>query len=90
MSLPVAIVADRQVDGRIEELRIYFSNWALSSRHANRPPLLQRDTELRVPLIVGAYQRALAAGDAEAIRATFEPDRLRPRAGRYRLRAPRS
>jgi hypothetical protein len=74
VSLPVAIVADRQVDGRIEELRIYFSNWALSGRHVNRPPLLQRDTELREPLIVGAYQRALAAGDAEAIRAIFEPD----------------
>lgn len=74
LALPVAIVADRRGDGRIEELRIYFSNWALAGRHANRPPLLQRDPELRHSDIVGDYQRALAAGDLDAILTSFEPD----------------
>src|SRR3954463_6588511 len=30
VGLPVAIVSDRRPDGRIIELRIYFSRWALS------------------------------------------------------------
>lgn len=30
VDLPVAIVADRRSDGRIDELRIYFSNWPLA------------------------------------------------------------
>src|SRR6184192_1976883 len=41
VDLPVAIVADRRSDGRIDELRIYFSNWPLAGRHTRRPPLLQ-------------------------------------------------
>ncbi|MFL5840474.1 MAG: nuclear transport factor 2 family protein [Thermoleophilaceae bacterium] len=40
VDLPVAIVADREADGRIDELRIYSSSWPLTGRHANRPPLL--------------------------------------------------
>ncbi len=72
VELPVAIVADRQPDRRIDELRIYFSSWPLTGRHANRPPLLQPDPKLREPGVVGEYQRALAAGDVEAILSTFE------------------
>ena len=41
VDLPVAIVADRRSDGRIDELRIYFSNWPLAGRHTHRPPLSQ-------------------------------------------------
>ena len=41
VDLPVAIVADHRSDGRLDELRIYYSSWPLSGRHANRPPLLQ-------------------------------------------------
>jgi hypothetical protein len=74
VDLPVAIVADRQPDGRLTEVRIYFSRWPLTGRHANRAPLLQRDPELSESDVVGEYQRALAAGDADAIVATFEPD----------------
>jgi ketosteroid isomerase-like protein len=74
VDLPVAIVADRQRDGRIDELRIYYSSWPLTGRHANRPPLLQPDPELREPDIVADYQAALSAGDLEAIVAMFEPD----------------
>src|SRR5271165_1351809 len=73
IDLPVAVVADRRSDGRIEELRICFSNWPLAGRHANRPPLLQSDPDLRESDVVGDYQRALAAGDVDAIVAAFEP-----------------
>jgi hypothetical protein len=73
-AIPVAIVADRNADGRLLELRIYHSIWALTGRHLHRPPLLQRDPELRVERVVAEYQRALAAGDVEAIVATFAPD----------------
>ena len=53
---------------------MYFSSWPINGRHANRPPLLQRDPELRLSDVVSDYQRALAAGDVDAILTTFEPD----------------
>jgi hypothetical protein len=74
VDLPVAIVADLRSDLRIDELRIYFSNWPLAGHHAHRPPLLQPDPELRESDVVGDYQRALAAGDVDAIVAAFESD----------------
>jgi len=73
VQLPVAVVADRDGDAGITEMRIYFSSWPLTGGHAIRPPLLQPDPELREPGVAGAYQRALAAGDVEAVMATFEP-----------------
>jgi hypothetical protein len=73
VALPVAVVADRLPGGRIDELRIYFSNAPLG-RHADRPPVLQRDPDLRLSGIIDEYQHALAAGDVDAILAAFEPD----------------
>ena len=74
VEVPVAIVADRRSDGRLIELRIYHSIWALTGRHLHRPPLLQRNPDLRAEGVVAEYQRALAAGDVDAVIATFEPD----------------
>jgi hypothetical protein len=74
IELPLALAADRNDDGRIIEIRIYFSTWPLTGRHAIRPPLLQPSGEVQEPDIVGDYQRALAAGDVEAAVAAFEPD----------------
>ena len=74
VDLPVAIVADRRSDGLIEEVRIYYSSWPLNGRHVHRQPLLQSDPELRQADVVGEYQRALGAGDVDAIVAAFEPD----------------
>ena len=74
IGLPHAMVADHDSRGRLTELRIYFSGWPLTGRHANRPPLLQPDADVRESDVVGEYQRALAAGDLEAILATFEPN----------------
>ena len=90
VDLPVAIVADRQSDGRIDELRIYSSSWPLTGRHANRPPLLQPDPELRESDVVAEYQRALTAGDVDAIVAAFEPDGYarEPAGGQYIHRGP--
>src|SRR5205823_5419793 len=52
IALPVAITGDLRPDGRIEEVRIYFSSWPLAARHANRPPLLQPDPQLRSPTLL--------------------------------------
>jgi hypothetical protein len=52
----------------------YHSTWPLTGGHANRPPLFQPDPDLQGPDVVGEYQRALAAGDVEAVVAAFEPD----------------
>jgi hypothetical protein len=74
IEFPVAVVADRAPEGRIEEVRIYYTRWPLTGRHTDRPPLLQPDPQLRESDVVGEYQRALAAGDVDAIVAAFEPD----------------
>ena len=74
IAIPHAMVADHDAHGRLNELRIYFSNWPLTGRHANRAPLLQPDPDVRVSDGVGEYQRALAAGDVDAIIAAFEAD----------------
>jgi hypothetical protein len=71
--VPVAVVADKASDGRIDELRMYYTSWPLTGRHENRPPVLQPDRELRPSGVVAEYQAALAAGDVEAIVAAFEP-----------------
>jgi hypothetical protein len=74
IGLPFALAADHDEDERIVEMRLYFSNWPLTGRRANRPPLLQLEPDLQQPDVVGEYQRALASGDVEAILAAFEPD----------------
>jgi SnoaL-like domain len=90
VDLPVAIVSERHSDGRIDELRIYYSSWPLTGRHANRPPLLQPDPAVRESDVVADYQRALSAGDVEAIVAAFEPDAYarEPAGGQYVHRGP--
>jgi hypothetical protein len=74
IDLPFALVADHPSGGRIDELRIYYSSRPLTGRRASRPPLLQRDPELRESDVVAEHQRALAGGDVDAIVASFEPD----------------
>jgi hypothetical protein len=90
VDLPLAIVADRHPDGRIGELRIYHSSWPLTGRHRIRPPLLQHDPALRESDVIAEYQRALAAGDVDAIVAAFEPDGYarEPAGGQYVHRGP--
>ena len=73
VTLPIAIVADRRLDGRIDEVRIYFTSQLLTGRHATRRPLLQADPDLLPFGAVDAYVRAFATGDVDAIAAAFEP-----------------
>jgi SnoaL-like domain len=90
VDLPFALVADHRSDGRLDEMRIYYSTWPITGRHANRPPVLQRDPELGGSDVVAEYQRALAAGDVDAVLAAFEPDGYarEPAGGRYLHRGP--
>jgi hypothetical protein len=74
VEVPVAVAADPNDDGRIIALRVYWSMWPLTGEHHHRAPLLESDSELSEPDVVGDYQRALATGDAEATVATFESD----------------
>jgi len=69
---------------------MYYSSWPLSGRHANRPPVLQPDPELRESGVVAEYQRALSTGDVDAIVSAFEPDGYarEPAGGRYVHRGP--
>lgn len=72
--LPLAVVVEPASTERSVWVRVYHSQWPLLGRHVLRPPLLPRDPSVRESDIVGEYQAALAAGDAERIVATFEPD----------------
>ncbi|HEY2477227.1 MAG TPA: hypothetical protein VGI17_00690 [Solirubrobacterales bacterium] len=74
VGLPHAMVADHSPDGRLEEIRVYFSARPLTGHRTERPPLLEPDPELRRPAHVVTYERALAAGDAEAVAVAFEAD----------------
>ena len=85
VDLPVSVAADRARDGRLTELRVYYSSWPLTAHHASRQPVLQPDPKLRAPDVVGEYQDALAAGDLDAIVDAFEPDGFarEPAGGRF-------
>jgi SnoaL-like domain len=72
VDLPVAVVSDQRSDRLMKEVRVYYSSWQLTGRHAIRPPILQPDPELRGSDVVGDYQRALAAGDLDAVLASLE------------------
>jgi hypothetical protein len=73
IELPIAVVGER-AGTRVSALRVYHSHWPLEGKHRVRPPLLSADPAARVTGVVADYQRALAAGDVDAIVATFEPD----------------
>ena len=62
IDLPIAIVAERRTDGRIEELRLYFSGRPVTGRPMTRPPVLQADPGLTLPTPVATYLGPLAAG----------------------------
>jgi hypothetical protein len=85
VELPVAIVSDRNPDRTVKAIRVYHSIWPLTGGHRVREPLLPRDPNMVVPDVVGEYQRALAAGDLEAMMATYEEDAYarEPSGGEY-------
>jgi hypothetical protein len=85
VELPVAIVSDRNPDRTLKAIRVYHSMWPLTGGHQEREPLLPPDPFIVVPDVVGEYQRALAAGDLEAVLATYEEDAYarEPSGGEY-------
>jgi hypothetical protein len=72
--LPVAIVVEPSPATRSVWIRTYHSQWPLLGHHVVRPPLLQQDPAVTESDVVGEYQAALAAGDADGLTATFEPN----------------
>jgi hypothetical protein len=85
VELPVAIVSDRNPGRTLKTIRLYHSMWPLTGGHRVREPLLPRDPNIVMPDVVGEYQRALAAGELEAVLATYEDDAYarEPSGGEY-------
>lgn len=69
---PVAVVAESPNDLSIE-FRTYCSQWPVDGRRSVRPPILDM-AQISPGDVVGRYQAALEAGDAEAVVSTFAPD----------------
>jgi hypothetical protein len=74
VDLPIAIVGDDAPAGQVRALRVYHSFWPLEGHHRVRAPLLPPDPGAHAAGAVADYQRALAAGDVDAIVATFQDD----------------
>src|SRR3954447_21453831 len=72
LAWPVAVVAESP-DDRSVVFRTYCSQLPVDGRRHVRPPILPPGRS-RPGDVVGRYQAALAAGDAEAVAATFAPD----------------
>jgi len=72
--LPIGVVVEPSRESRNVWIRIYHSQWPLLGHHVVRPALLERDSSVHEADVVGAYQTALAAGDAAGCVATFEAD----------------
>jgi SnoaL-like domain len=72
LAWPVAVVAESP-DDRSVVFRTYCSQWPVDGRRHLRPAVLGPGN-IHFDDVVGRYQAALAAGDAEAILSTFAPD----------------
>jgi hypothetical protein len=72
LAWPVAVVAESP-DDRSVVFRTYCSQWPVDGRRHLRSPILKPGSALPGD-VVGRYQAALEAGDAEAIVATFASD----------------
>jgi len=72
LAWPVAVVAESP-DDRSVVFRTYCSQWPVDGRRHLRSPILEPGYA-RPGDVVGRYQAALEAGDAEAIVGTFAPN----------------
>ena len=68
----MAVVAESPDDLSVV-FRTYCSQWPVDERRHIRPPILKPE-HAQLGDVVGRYQAALAAGDAEAVVNTFAPD----------------
>ena len=69
---PIAVVAESPDDQSVV-FRTYCSQWPVDGRRHVRPPILGPGPADPGD-VIGRYQAALGAGDADAIVATFAPD----------------
>jgi ketosteroid isomerase-like protein len=72
LAWPVAVVAESP-DDRSVVFRTYCSQWPVDGRRHLRPPILEPGGA-RPGDVVGRYQAALEAGDADAVVSTFASD----------------
>jgi limonene-1,2-epoxide hydrolase len=72
LAWPVAVVAESPDDSSVV-FRTYCSQWPVDGRRHLRPPILKAGNASPGD-VVGRYQAALEAGDAEAVVRTFAPD----------------
>lgn len=72
LAWPVAMVAESP-DDRSVVFRSYFSRWLVDGQRPLRPAILP-PTPVHLGDVVGRYQAALAAGDADAVVSAFTPD----------------
>jgi ketosteroid isomerase-like protein len=72
LTWPVAVVAE-STDDRSVVFRTYCSQWPVDEQRHVRPPIL-KPGDARPGDVVGRYQAALEAGDAEAVVGTFAAD----------------
>jgi ketosteroid isomerase-like protein len=72
LAWPVAVVAESPDDLSVV-FRTYCSQWPVDGRRHVRPPILE-SAPVAAGDVVGRYQIAVEAGDAEAVVNTFAPD----------------
>jgi hypothetical protein len=72
LAWPVAVVAESPDDLSVV-FRTYCSQWPLEEQRPVRPQILPPE-DVRLGDVVGRYLAGLAAGDIEAVVATFAPD----------------
>jgi ketosteroid isomerase-like protein len=72
LAWPVAVVAESP-DDRSVVFRAYYSVGPVDGRRQVRPPIL-KPAPAHPGDVVGRFQAALAAGDAELVTSTFAPD----------------
>lgn len=72
LAWPVAVVAESPDDSSVV-FRTYCSQWPVDGRRHLRSPVLEPG-RAHPGDVVGRYQAALQAGDAEAVVSTFAPD----------------
>ena len=72
LAWPVAVVAESPDQSSVV-FRAYCSQWPIFCRHYVRPPILKPQAG-RASDVIGRYQAGVAAGDADAVVATFAPD----------------
>src|ERR1700733_712739 len=72
LAWPVAVVAESPDDQSVV-FRTYCSQWPVDGQRHVRPPILKTGAP-HPGGVVGRYQAALEAGDADAVVGTFEPD----------------